>query len=153
MTEPVFFEDVAVGDRRTTGTVAVTAESVIAFGRAYDPQPFHTDAEAAVGSFFGELVASGWQTTALTMRLLVEGAVLGGTPLIGAGVEEIRWPRPTRPGDILTAETEILELLPAGRRPDIGMIRVRTTTKRQDGDVVQTMITRMVLPRRLPAAE
>lgn len=152
MVEPLYFEDITVGDRRASGTVTVTEEMIIAFGRSFDPQPFHTDPQAAPDTFFGELVASGWHTASLTMRLLVDARVLGGSPLVGAGVEAIRWPRPTRPNDVLRVETEVIERLPPGRRPDLGMIRVQIITRRADDAVVQSMVTRMVLPRREPAS-
>ena len=104
MTAPLYFEDLAVGQTFGTGTVTVEPEMIKAFAAEFDPQPFHLDEDAARGSLFGGLVASGWHTAALTMRLLVGGElqIVGG--LIGMGVEELRWPRPVHPGDVLRVE-------------------------------------------------
>src|SRR6478736_9912583 len=98
-----------------------------AFAAEYDPQPFHLDEGAARASYFGGLVASGWHTAALTMKLLVGGdlKIVGG--LIGLGAEELRWPRPVRPGDVLRVESEVLELRPSRSRPDRGIVRMRNT--------------------------
>src|SRR3954465_3440395 len=114
----------------------------------FDPQPFHLDQDAARGSPFGGLVASGWHTAALTMRLLVGGElrVVGG--LIGVGVEELRWPRPVRPGDVLRVESEVLGLRPSQSKPDRGIVRVRNTTLNGEGQPVMVQVVTMVVPRR-----
>jgi acyl dehydratase len=145
----VYFEDLAVGQTFRAGPIVVTAERIMAFGREFDPQPMHTDPESAATSIFGELVASGWHTAATTMRLLVDGAsprVAGG--IIGAGIDAIAWPTPVRPGDALSAESEILELRPSRSRPDRGLGKLRTTTTRQDGAVVQIVTATVVIPRK-----
>jgi acyl dehydratase len=148
MTAPLYFEDLAVGQTFGTGTVTVEPEEVKAFAAEFDPQPFHLDEEAARGSPFGGLVASGWHTAALTMRLLVGGElrVVGG--LIGLGVEELSWPRPVRPGDVLRVESEVLGLRPSGSKPDRGIVRVRNTTLNGEGQPVMTQVVTMVVPRR-----
>jgi acyl dehydratase len=147
-TAPLHLEDLAVGQTFGSGTVRVDPDRVRAFAQEFDPQPFHLDGAAAGTSLFGGLVASGWHTAALTMRLLVEGdfKVAGG--LIGAGVEELRWPRPVRPGDTLRVESEVLEVRPSGSRPDRGIVRMRSTTLNQDGQPVLVQVASLVVPRR-----
>jgi acyl dehydratase len=145
-----YFEDYAVGQKFTTGTVAVTAERIKSFAREFDPQPFHTDEEAARHTFFGGLVASGWHTAAMTMRLFVESDItpMGGS--IGAGGSDLSWPRPTRPGDVLHAESEVIEMRPSKSRPEIGIMKVKLTTYNQKNEVVQIAHPTMIVPRRPP---
>ncbi len=147
MTAPLYFEDLAVGQTFGTETVTVLPEQVKAFAAEFDPQPFHLDEAAARASLFGGLVASGWHTAALTMRLLVGGElrVVGG--LIGLGVEELRWPRPVRPGDVLRVESEVLGLRPSGSKPDRGIVRVRNTTLNGEGQPVMVQVVTMIVPR------
>ncbi|MGV9009430.1 MaoC family dehydratase [Brevundimonas sp.] len=145
--EPLYLDDIAVGDTFVTGSVTVTTEDIQAFARQFDPQPFHLDAEAAIGSLFGGLAASGWHTAALTMRLLVEGFPLA-RGVIGAG-GELAWPRPTRPGDVLTVHGEVLQVTPSRSRPDRGMLLVRSETRNQHGEVVQVFTVNIVAWRRL----
>jgi len=144
------FEDLRAGEVFHTGEHTGTAAEIIAFGRSYDPQPCHTDAAAARGSFFGQLVASGWQTAAVSMRLMVEGemAVAGG--VIGQGVEQLRWPRPVVPGDRLRVVMEVRELRAAVGRPDRGVVRLRCRTLNQDGKAVQEMLANLLIARRPP---
>src|SRR5262249_10295281 len=136
------------GQKYGTPSVTVGAEMIKAFAAEFDPQPFHLDEDAARTSLFGGLVASGWHTAALTMRLLVDGElrVVGG--LIGMGAEELRWPRPVRAGDVLTVECEILELRPSKSQPGRGIVRARNTTLNQDGEPVMIAVINMVVPRR-----
>ena len=145
-----YFEDYAVGQKFGTGTVAVTAERIKAFAREFDPQPFHTDEEAARHTFFGELVASGWHTAAMTMRLFVESDItpVGGS--VGAGGSDLSWPRPTRPGDVLRAESEVIEMRPSKSKPGIGIMKVKLTTYNQKNEVVQIAHPTMIVPRRPP---
>jgi acyl dehydratase len=147
---PYYLDDLRVGQRFTTGEFELSPELAIAFARDWDPQPFHTDPAAAADTFFGELVASGWHTAAITMRLLVEGLPIAGG-LIGAG-GEISWPAPTRPGAVLHVEGEVLEVRPSRSRPDRGMAVVRMETVDRDGGVAQVFTVTMVVPRR-PSAE
>ncbi|MBX9459847.1 MAG: MaoC family dehydratase [Brevundimonas sp.] len=135
MADTLYLEDLHVGQTFTTGSVTVTTEAIKAFARDYDPQPFHLDEEAARGSLFGGLAASGWHTAALSMRLLVDGLPIAGG-LIGVG-GETTWPRPTRPGDTLTVHIEVLEITPSKSRPDRGMVRTRNETRNQNGEPVQ----------------
>ena len=147
MRGPLYLEDLEVGQRFKTRTHPLTQDEIIAFGRDYDPQPFHLDPEAAEHSFFAGLAASGWHTAAITMRLQVEsGPPLAGG-LIGASVE-LSWPRPTRPGDILRVESEILEVKPSRSKPDRGMITLKSETKNQKDEVVQTQTAKLLVWRR-----
>src|SRR5215470_10906083 len=143
----LFFDDLHVGQRFTSGAHAIDEEQVQAFAREFDPQPFHLDAEAAKGTLFQGLVASGWHTAAVTMRLLVEGGLPIAGGLIGAGAE-ITWPRPTRPGDTLHVESEVLELEPSRSNPGRGMAVVRSETRNQLGKIVQVLVAKLVVPRR-----
>ncbi|CAO3373762.1 MaoC family dehydratase [Azospirillum argentinense] len=147
-----YLDDLAPGDRFAGGPVTVTEEDIVAFARQFDPQPFHLDSEAARDSVFGGLAASGWHTAGLTMRMIVtgDGALAGG--FVGMGVEDVRWPTPTRPGDTLRIESEILEVRASAKRPDRGVARVRTTTLNQDGAIVQQMTANLLVPRRPAAA-
>ena len=148
MSAPLYLDDIAVGQTFATGTVEVEIEKVKAFAAEFDPQPFHLDELAARASMFGELVASGWHTAALTMRLLVDGdfQIAGG--LIGLGVEEIRWPRPVRPGDVLRVESEVLDVRPSKSLPDRGIVKMRNTTLNQLDEPVMTQIVNILVPRR-----
>ena len=148
---PLYFEDLAVGRRVTTGSVTVDAEAIKAFAAQFDPQPFHLDEEEARGSLFGRLVASGWHTAALTMRLLVTGGLPIAGGVIGAA-GEVQWPRPTLPGDTLTVVSEVIAAKPSSSRPDRGMVTIRSETLNQKGEVVQIMTARLVVPCRPPAA-
>jgi acyl dehydratase len=143
----LFLDDLRVGDRFTSGTHEIDEEQVKAFAKQFDPQPFHLDAEAAKATFFGGLVASGWHTAAVTMRLLVESGLTIAGGIIGAG-GEITSPNSTRPGDVLQVETEILELRPSRSRPDRGTATVRSETRNQRGEVVQVLAAKLVVPRR-----
>jgi len=150
---PMFLEDLTVGQVFHSATVTVDPDQVKAFAAKFDPQPFHLDEAAAAASLFGGLVASGWHTAALSMRLMVESdfRIAGG--LIGAGVEEMRWPRPVRPGDVLRVESEILEVRPSESKPDRGIARVRNTTLNQDGQPVMVQVARLIVPRKPASAD
>lgn len=144
---PLVFEDFAVGQRFAAGSVVVTAESIIAFARQFDPQPFHVDPEAAKESFFGTHVASGWQTACLTMRLMVESGLKVDGGLIGAN-GEIKWPRPVYPGDRLVVEIEVIDLNASQSRRDRAFVTVRAETRNDAADLVQVMTARLTVPRR-----
>jgi acyl dehydratase len=143
----LFFDDLHVGQRFTSGAHALDEQQVQAFAREFDPQPFHLDAEAAKGTLFQGLVASGWHTAAVTMRLLVHGGLPIAGGLISAGAE-ITWPKPTRPGDTLHIESEILELRPSRSNPGRGMAIVRSETRNHLGEIVQVLVAKLVVPRR-----
>ncbi len=146
MSEPLYLDDLTVGQRFQAGPLEVTAADIVAYARVFDPQPFHLDEEAAKRTFFGGLAASGWHTASLTMRMIV-AAMPMGWGVIGTG-SEINWPRPTRPGDRLRVECEVLEITPSRSRPDRGMVTVRTTTLNQHDEPVQVLVTKIVVPRR-----
>jgi acyl dehydratase len=147
MREMLYLEDLRPGQRFTTGTHPLTEDEIRIFARDYDPQPFHTDPEAARHSFFGGLAASGWHTAAISMRLQVEsGPPLAGG-MIGATVE-LNWPRPTRPGDILHVESEVLDVTPSRSKPDRGFITLKSQTLNHKDEVVQTQISKLLVWRR-----
>jgi acyl dehydratase len=148
---PLYLEDFAVGQVFRSGSLTVTAADIKAYATQFDPQPFHLDETAAKASLFGGLAASGWHTMALTMRLLVDGGAPIAGGIIGAGADELRWPRPVRPGDELTVESEVLEIRPSRSRPQQGMLRMRSTTFNQNSEPVQTFVANLVVPRRDPA--
>jgi acyl dehydratase len=148
----LFLDDLRVGQRFTSGTHALDEGQVIAFASQFDPQPMHLDGAAAQGMFFGGLVASGWHTAAITMRLMVQGGVPMAGGLVGLG-GEISWPRPTLPDDVLHVESEVLEIRPSRSRPDRGIVKVRIETLNQRDDVVQILEARLFVPRRSPGAE
>lgn len=148
--QPCYLDDLAVGQRYAGGTASIDLAAIKAFAAAFDPQPFHLDEAAAKASVFGRLVASGWHTMALTMRLLVEGKLRSLWGLVGLGADELRWPRPVFPGDVLRVEWEVLEVRPSLSKADRGTARLRVTTRNQRGEVVLTLITTILLPRRPP---
>ena len=150
---PCYFEDLAVGQRYLGGTTSVDLEAIKAFAAAFDPQPFHLDEAAGQASVFGRLVASGWHTMALTMRMLVEGELRSLWGLVGLGADELRWPRPVVPGDVLRVAWEVLEVRPSSSKPDRGTARLRVTTRNQRDEIVLTLITTILLPRRTALPE
>jgi acyl dehydratase len=143
-----YLEDFAVGQIFRSGRLRIDKERIKAFGAEFDPQRFHLDEEAARDTVFCGLAASGWHTAAVTMRLLVESDLKPAGGIVGAGFDELRWPRPVRPGDELRIESEVLDVRPSRSRPDRGLIKVRTTTLNQNDQVVQVTIGNLVVPRR-----
>jgi len=144
----LYLEDFAVGQIFRSGSVTVTREDITAYAAQYDPQPFHLDEAAAKATLFGGLAASGWHTVSLTMRLLVDGGAPIAGGIIGAGTDELRWPRPVRPGDRLRAESEVLEVQPSRSRPEQGRMRLRTTTFNQNDEPVLIFVANLIVPRR-----
>ena len=144
----IFYDDLEVGRVFPSNSVDVTAEEIVAFAQRYDPQPFHVDPVAAEKSVFGGLVASGWLTAALTMRLMVTSEFSFQRGVIGMGVESLRWPAPVRPGDRLTAEVEIAAMRPSKSKPRFGVVQVRTTTRNQRSEIVQVLVSTVLVPRR-----
>jgi acyl dehydratase len=143
----LYFEDLVVGQRFISGTHLIDEHEIKAFANQFDPQPFHLDDDAAKKTLFAGLVASGWHTAAISMRLLVEGGLPIAGGLVGAGAE-LTWPKPTRPGAVLQIESEILDVRPSRSRPDRGVATIRSETRNQFGDVVQVLIAKLVVPRR-----
>ena len=144
---PFYLDDLQTGDTFTSGEHALDEAQIKAFALQFDPQPFHLDDEVARATMFGGLAASGWHTAAITMRLLVGGGLPLAGGIIGAG-GEISWPKPTRPGDMLHVDTEVVSVTPSRSRPDRGMVVVRSETRNQHGDVVQQSVYKLVAPRR-----
>lgn len=142
-----YLDDLRVGQRFTSDSLRVEEAEIKAFAAQFDPQPFHLDESAARASLFGGLAASGWHTAALSMRLLVDGGLPIAGGVIGAS-GELAWPRPTRPGDMLTVETEVLDVAPSKSRPDRGFATLRSETRNQSGEPVQIFTMKLVVPRR-----
>jgi acyl dehydratase len=144
-----YFDDLKAGYRVQSEPFEVVGKTIIEFAEKFDPQQFHLNAKSAERSIFKGLIASGWHTAAITMRLFVktlnfaEGA-------IGLGVDELRWPNTVRAGDVLHVETEIVHLRPSRSKPHYGIIKVRNVTTNQRGEIVQTMLGALMVPRRAP---
>ncbi len=147
-TDVLYLDDLKVGQRFTSPTHAVDADEIKAFARQFDPQPFHLDEQSAKDTFFSGLAASGWHVAAITMRLLVGGGAPIAGGVIGAGAE-IAWPRPTRPGDVLHVESEVLDITPSRSRPNRGIVSLRSETRNQRGEVAQVLTAKLVVPRRV----
>ena len=144
----LYLEDFAVGQTHRTGTLRVEREAIKAFAAQFDPQPFHLDEEGGRGSLFDGLAASGWHTAALTMRLLVDSDMKPAGGIIGTRAEELKWPRPVRPGDELHVEAEVLEVRRSNSRPRDGYVKVRSTTVNQKGEPVQVLVMNLLVQSR-----
>ena len=142
-----YFEDLKVGDRFKSQTYKVSEEQIISFAREFDPQPFHLDRVVANQTMFGDLIASGWHTAAITMRLFVQ-TLNCAEGAIGLGVDELRWPNAVKPGDELQVEVEIVDLRTSRSKPTHGVVRLRYVTTNQRGEIVQTMFASALVPRR-----
>jgi acyl dehydratase len=134
-----YYEDLSPGQTFELGAVTLTADEVIEFGSRYDPQPFHTDPKAAAGSPFGGLIASGWHTCALAMRLFVDHFLKDTASLGSPGVDELRWVRPVRPGDSLSLSFTVVKARTSDRRPELGIVQSDWTMVNQRGEIVLTM--------------
>jgi acyl dehydratase len=143
-----YLEDFEVGLTFRSTSVRIDSDQIKRFAGEFDPQPFHLDEEAARGTMFRGLAASGWHTAAVTMKLLVESDFRPAGGIVGAGFDELRWPRPVRPGDELHVEGEVIDVRPSQSKPDQGLIKVRTTTLNQNGEAVQVSVGNLVVPRR-----
>jgi len=143
----LYLEDLKVGDRFKSAEHVLDAAQIKAFAQQFDPQPFHTDEEAAKSTFFGGLAASGWHTAALTMKLLVESGLPLADGIIGSG-GELQWPKPTRPGDVLHVEGEVVDIVPSRSKPGRAMVAMRCQTLNQHGDVLQHFMPKLVVQAR-----
>ena len=144
------FEDFRPGQSFALGTYEMTADEIVTFARQYDPQPFHLDAEAAAESAFEGLIASGWHTASVFMRLYVDAVLTGSTSMGSPGVEQLRWRAPVRPGDVLTGSFTVLDVQPSSRRADRGTVFFRGEMTNQAGTTVLTMEGRGYFGRRQP---
>ena len=147
-----FFEDYAVGSVFEAGPVSISEADIVEFAKRYDPQPFHIDAEAARSGPYGGIIASGWQTIALTMRLCVERYLDARSSLGSPGIDELRWMRPVRPGDVLTVRVTVEEARRSRSRPDRGLVRSLIETRNQAGEPVMSMRAMNLILLRDPAA-
>ena len=143
----LYLEDLSVGDRFQSGEHTLDVAQIKAFALQFDPQPFHTDEEAASRTFFGGLAASGWHTAAITRKLLVERGVPLADGIIGSG-GELQWPKPTRPGDVLHVVSEVVDITPSRSKPGRAMVTMRCQTLNQRGEVVQYFTPKLVVHSR-----
>lgn len=148
MNDELYFEDFTLGQKfASRGSVKVSAQEITEFAEKYDPQPFHLDEPAGKSSFFKGLAASGWLTAAIVMRMRVENIKVHGG-MIGAGVEEIRWTEPVRPGDSLRTETEVIGLRVSRKRPQLGLVTIYTNTLNQRNETVMKSTVKFLAPLR-----
>ncbi len=150
MSAQLYLDDLYVGQKFVSGGHLIDEAQIVAYAKQFDPQVFHLDAEAAKNTFFQGLAASGWHTASLSMRLVTESIPLVDG-VIGGGMEELAWPQPTRPGDILQVDSEIIEIIPSQSKPNRAMVRVLCHTRNQRGEVLQRFRPKMVVFKR-PAA-
>ncbi|MSP68225.1 MAG: MaoC family dehydratase [Alphaproteobacteria bacterium] len=143
-----YFEDFNVGDRFQSRGKTITESEILEFALKYDPQPFHMDVEAAKAGPYGGLIASGFQTLALSFRLFFQEGILAAAGAGSPGMEELRWLKPVRPGDTIRCVMEVLEVRPSGSRPDRGTAKVRYSTLNQVGETVMTAVVYQLLSRR-----
>jgi acyl dehydratase len=145
--EPLYLEDLTIGQRFTSGEYRVDEHRLKTFAEEFDPQPFHLDETAAQATIFKGLAASGWYTAAITMRLMVTTGLPLAAGIVGLG-GEIAWPRPTRAGDTLRVESEIVEIVPSRSKPNQAIVKVRSTTLNQDGLPVQVFTSKVLVFKR-----
>jgi acyl dehydratase len=145
--ERLYLDDLQAGQRFTSGSYLMEEARIKEFAAEFDPQPFHLDETAAAGSIFKGLAASGWHTAAVAMRLLATGGLPFANGLVGLG-GEIAWPRPTRPGDIVRVESEIVEITPSRSKPHRGVVTVKSTMYNQNHETVYQLTAKLLVPRR-----
>ena len=146
--EDRYFEDYVTGQVHEFGSIGVSEAEIIEFARQYDPQPFHTDRDAAGRTQFGGIIASGWQTAGLMMRLVVDHYLSRVASLASPGLDELRWPAPVRPGDTLSVRATVLETRPSTSKPDRGLVRTLFEVLNQRGEVVMSVRAMNMLKRR-----
>jgi acyl dehydratase len=142
-----WFDDLKLGMRFASDKLTVTKEDILRFAAEFDPQPFHTDEVAAKSTILNGLAASGWHTAAIAMRLAITARPFGPHPLLGAGVDDLRWMKPVRPGDTLHLEGEVVELTPSRTKPQ-GIARIKWTAYNQSGEAVYTFNPIAIVPSR-----
>ena len=143
----LFLDDLKEGERFVTGGVTITEAQILEFALLYDPQPFHLDVKAAAESYYGGLIASGFQTVLLTFRLFIQTSAFSRSSMGSPGIDELRWYAPVRPGDTLHAEVEALSVRPSNSKPDRGVARLAFKTVNQNGDTVASFILNAILRR------
>ncbi len=143
-----YLEDFPVGVRRRLGSKLVDEDEVIRFATEFDPQPFHIDKEAAAQSFYGGVIASGWHTCSMTMRIMVDNYLIDAASLGSPGIDELRWLRPVRPGDTLTVYSTVEEMVPSKSKPDRGVLTTLSEVENQTGEVVMTMRGKSMMKKR-----
>jgi len=143
-----YLEDFQVGQTFEAGSAVVDYDEIVEFAKRYDPQPFHLDDAAAERSVFKGMTASGWYTAGMTMRLAVQSGVMRATGIIGVAVDELRWPRPVRPGDVLRVTLEVIDVKRSSSGQPRGIVSVRLTTRNQNDEIVLDEIARLIVPRR-----
>jgi len=147
----VYFEDIEIGEVHRFGRYEVTREEIVEYAGQFDPQPFHLDEDAAKQSMFGGLVASGWHTGAMLMRMICDHAIPGAATTGALGFDDLKWLKPVRPGDVLSVETRITEKIESRSRRDVGVVKIESRVLGQHGHAVMTL-TSLVLYRRRPPA-
>ncbi len=144
----LFLDDLKAGQVYQLGSQSLSEEDIIAFAERYDPQPFHIDPEAAAGTIYGGVIASGWQTACIFMRLFVDGLLSRSAAMGSPGLDELRWLKPVRPGDLLDARVEVLEVRSSRSKPDRGLAKLRCTVSDGSGDEVLTFIANVLFQKR-----
>ena len=144
----LYFEDFIVGETVETGSIAVSEEDIIAFASRFDAQDFHVDPEKAKASFAGTLIASGWHSCSLLMRLIAESFLLDSSGMGAPGIEEVKWLRPVQPGDVLHGRRSVIEIRPSRSRPDMGLVRFRLELVNQRGETVLEQVNWIMFGRR-----
>lgn len=145
----IYFDDVQVGETQRFGRYEVTREEIIEYARQFDPQPFHVDEAAAKASMFGGLIASGWHTGAMLIRMINDHAIPGAATTGALGFDDLKWLKPVRPGDVLSVETRVVDKTESRRRPEIGVVKIESQVLDQRGEVKMSLIS-LVLYRRRP---
>jgi acyl dehydratase len=144
----LYFEDVKVGDTERFGRYEVTREEIIEYARQFDPQPFHLDEEAAKASPFGGLIASGWHTGAMLIRMLNDHSIPRAATSGALGFDDLKWVKPVRPGDILSVETRVLDKAESRSRPEIGVVKVESRVLNQAGELKMSLVSIVLYRRR-----
>jgi acyl dehydratase len=143
-----YFEDVEIGETTRFGRYEVTREEILEYARQFDPQPFHLDEEAARASMFGGLVASGWHTGAMFIRMVCDGMVPTAATSGSMGFDDLKWLKPVRPGDVLSVESVVREKIESRSRPDRGTVKIESRISNQRGEVVMSLVSLVIYLRR-----
>jgi acyl dehydratase len=151
VSDVVYFEDVEVGQTHRFGCYEVSRDEIVEYARQFDPQPFHLDEEAAARSMYGGLIASGWHTGAMFIRMICDHAIPGAATTGALGFDDLRWRQPVRPGDVLSVETRVTEKVESRSRRDVGVVKIESRVLNQREEAVMTL-TSLVLYRRRPSA-